>query len=527
MVLLICSSCLFITYLDSTILNVALPTLQKDLHASIAGLQWVSDAYLLVVASLLMLTGSTADRLGRKRLFLVGLAGFSLGSLLCSLAPNTGSLIALRMVQGIGGSMLTPVSLSIVRNTFHDPKERAQALGIWSGIFGVAAACGPVVGGILVSSVGWRSIFWVNVPIGAAMIAATLRYVPESRAPRPRRVDVPGQLLMIAFLGSLTYAVIQGPVSGWTAAPILALFAVAAASLAAFIAVERRRPEPLLELRFFRSQPFTGAAVIAVLAFVVLGGFLFVITLYLQQVRGYSPLQAGLSLLPAMIVMAVAAPVAGQVTGRRGARVPLVASGLLIAAGMALLLGLEPGTSFTLVTVALVVTRGRPRPGQPADHQHRRVRHAARAGRGRVRGHLRDPPVRLGPRRRCHGRPGHHRSQLRPGARAGARGRAVGRHARPVGGGGRLRPRDRAHRLPHDHRPRARDRGGHRGRPGRRRAGVSAARAGRPGAFACTAKQSKMAPVTESVSMPRLPRPIGDAGPVILGWVGSSQKRGA
>jgi len=355
-VLLICSSSLFITYLDSTILNVALPTLQKDLHASVAGLQWVSDAYLLVVASLLMLTGSAADRLGRKRLFLAGLAGFSLGSLLCSLAPDTGSLVALRMLQGLGGSMLTPVSLSIVRNTFHDPKERAQALGIWSGIFGVAAACGPVAGGLLVSSVGWRSIFWVNVPIGAAMIAATLRYVPESRAPRPRRVDVPGQLLMIAFLGSLTYAVIQGPVSGWTAAPILALFAVAAVSLAAFVAVERRRPEPLLELRFFRSHPFAGATVIAVLVFIVLGGFLFVITLYLQQARGDSPLRAGLSLLPAMIVMAAAAPVAGQVTGRHGPRIPLVASGLLIAAGMALLLGLGPGTSFTRVTVALAVT---------------------------------------------------------------------------------------------------------------------------------------------------------------------------
>ena len=354
-VLLICSSSLFLTYLDSTILNVALPTLQKDLHASVAGLQWVSDAYLLVVASLLMLTGSTADRLGRKRLFLIGLTGFSLGSLLCSLAPNTGSLIALRMLQGLGGSMLSPISLSIVRNTFHDPKERAQALGIWSAVFGVAAACGPVVGGILVTSIGWRSIFWVNVPVGAAMIAAALRYVPESRAPHPRRVDLPGQLLMIAFLGSLTFAVIQGPVSGWTAAPILALFAVAAASAATFVAVERRRTEPLLELRFFRSHPFTGASVIAVLAFVVLGGFLFVITLYLQQVRGYSPLRAGLSLLPATIVMAAAAPVAGQLTGRRGPRIPLVVSGLCIAAGMALLLDLGPGTSFTRLAIALAV----------------------------------------------------------------------------------------------------------------------------------------------------------------------------
>ncbi|MGH3248613.1 MAG: DHA2 family efflux MFS transporter permease subunit [Trebonia sp.] len=355
MILFVCSSSLFLTYLDSTILNVALPTLETDLHASVEGLQWVSDAYLLVVASLLMLTGSAADRLGRKRLFLIGLAGFSLGSLLCSLAPSTGWLVALRMLQGLGGSMLTPISLSIVRNTFHDQRERARALGIWSGIFGVAAACGPVVGGLLVSSVGWRSIFWVNVPIGAAMIAAALRYVPESRAPEPRRVDVPGQVLMIAFLGSLTYAVIQGPAAGWAAPQIIALFAVAAVSLAAFTAVERRRREPLLELRFFRSPPFTGASVIAVLAFVVLGGFLFVITLYLQQVRGDSPLRAGLSLLPAMAVMALAAPVAGHLTGRRGPRVPLVASGLLIAAGSGLLLDLGPDTSFTRLAVALAV----------------------------------------------------------------------------------------------------------------------------------------------------------------------------
>jgi MFS family permease len=187
------------------------------------------------------------------------------------------------------------------------------------------------------------------------MIAATLRYVPESRAPRPRRVDVPGQLLMIAALGSLTYAVIQGPVSGWTATPVLALFAVAALAAAAFLIVERRTREPLIELRFFRSRPFTGAAVIAVLAFTVLGGFLFVITLYLQQVRGDSPLRAGLSLLPATLVMAAAAPVAGQLTGQRGPRIPLVASGLCIAGGLALLLTLSPATSYLHLAVALAI----------------------------------------------------------------------------------------------------------------------------------------------------------------------------
>jgi len=355
-VLLICSSSLFVTYLDSTILNVALPTIQADLHASLAGLQWIADSYLLVVASLLLLTGSMADRFGRKRLFLVGLIGFSLGSLLCSLAPDTGSLIALRMLQGLGGTMLTPVSLSIVRNVFTDPRERAQALGIWSGIFGVAAACGPVVGGILVTEVGWRSVFWVNVPIGVAMVLAARRYVPESRSPRPRPVDVPGQILMIALLGTLTYAVIQGPDYGWTSPAILALFAVAFAAAVAFVAVERRRgDDALLELRFFRSPPFTGASVIAVLSFIVLSGFLFVITLYLQQVRGDSPLRAGLTLLPATIVMAAAAPVAGHLTARRGPRIPLVLSGVLMAVGAGLLLGLSPSTSLWWLALALAV----------------------------------------------------------------------------------------------------------------------------------------------------------------------------
>lgn len=351
-VLLICSSSLFLAYLDSTILNVALPTIQRDFHASLSALQWVADAYLLVLASILMLSGSTADRLGRKRLFLLGLTGFSLGSLLCSFAPNVGWLIALRMLQALGGSMLTPVSLSIVRNVFTDPEERARALGIWSGVFGLATACGPVAGGILVTEVGWRSVFWVNVPIGAAMIVAARRYVPESRAPRPRRVDVPGQVLMIALLGTVTYVLIEGPSAGWSSAGILAPLGAAAAALAAFVVVERRRAEPLLELRFFRSPPFSGASVIAVLAFVVLAGFLFVATLYLQQVRGESPLRAGLSLLPATAVMAVAAPVAGQLNGRRGPRIPLVLSGLFITAGAATLLGLTAAASYVTLAVA-------------------------------------------------------------------------------------------------------------------------------------------------------------------------------
>ncbi len=340
---------------ELTILNVTLPTLQSDLHASLTALQWVADAYLLVLASVLLLAGSMADRLGRRRLFVVGLAAFSTGSLLCSLAPDTGSLIALRMLQALGGSLLTPASLSIVRNTFTDARERVQALGVWSGIFGLATACGPVAGGVLVSEVGWRSVFWVNVPIGALMIVAALRYVPESRAPRPRPVDVPGQLLMIALLGSLTYAVIQGPAFGWTSARILALFAVAFLALLSFVMVERRRAEPLLELRFFRSVPFSGASVIATASFIVLAGFLFVITLYLQRVQDDSPLRAGLALLPATVVMALSAPVAGHLAARRGPRVPLVLSGVLTAVGSCLLLGISPATSYPRLAVALAV----------------------------------------------------------------------------------------------------------------------------------------------------------------------------
>ncbi|MCL2581536.1 MAG: DHA2 family efflux MFS transporter permease subunit [Streptosporangiales bacterium] len=354
-VLLICSSSLFLAYLDTTILNVALPTIQRDLHTGLAALQWVADVYLLVLSALLILAGSTADRIGRKRLFMVGLIWFSAGSLLCSFAPNVESLVVLRMLQAVGGSMLTPVSLSIVRNVFTDPKERAQALGIWSGIFGVASACGPVVGGILVSEVGWRSVFWVNVPVGIVMLLAARRYVPDSKAPRARRIDVPGQLLMIVFLGTLTYAVIEGPGWGWASPAILVLFTVAVVSLAAFVILERRHPEPLLDPRFFRSPPFTGASVIAVLAFLVMAGFLFVATLYLQQVRGDSPLRAGLSLLPATAMIAVWAPVAGQLNGRFGPRIPLVLGGVFMTAGAAVLTGLSASTSYGVLALGFAL----------------------------------------------------------------------------------------------------------------------------------------------------------------------------
>lgn len=330
---------LLIVSLDNTVLNVALPSMQRELHASVSGMQWTIDAYTLVLASLLMLAGSTADRLGRRRIFLVGLVVFALGSLLCSLAPDLEWLVVFRMVQAVGGSMLNPVAMSIITNTFTDPRERARAIGVWGGVVGISMAAGPVIGGLLVQSVGWRSIFWINVPIGALALFLTLRYVPESRAPKPRRVDPVGQLLVIALLGSLTYAIIEAPDAGWASAKILTFVLVALVSLGALIGYERRRREPLIDLRFFHSAPFSGATIVAVSAFAALGGFLFINTLYLQNIRGLSALDAGLYMLPMAGMTLVFAPLSGRLVGNRGPRLSLLlagttmgASGLLFAA---------------------------------------------------------------------------------------------------------------------------------------------------------------------------------------------------
>ncbi|MFE6336407.1 MFS transporter [Streptomyces sp. NPDC057798] len=325
LVLAICCMSLLIVSLDNTVLNVALPSLQKDLHADTAGLQWTIDAYTLVLASLLMLAGSTADRIGRKRVFMAGLVVFGLGSLLCSLAPSLELLIAARAVQAVGGSMLNPVAMSIITNTFTDPRERARAIGVWGAVVGISMAAGPLVGGLLVDSVGWRSIFWINLPVGFAALLLTLRHVPESRAPEPRRVDPVGQVLVIVLFGALTYAIIEAPHAPATAVP----FAVpAVVALVALLRYEPRRAEPLIDLRFFRSAPFSGATVIAVSAFAALGGFLFLSTLYLQNVRGLSALEAGLWMLPMAVPTFLCAPLSGRLVGSRGPRVPLAVAGV-------------------------------------------------------------------------------------------------------------------------------------------------------------------------------------------------------
>ncbi|WP_249998916.1 MFS transporter [Actinoplanes sp. M2I2] len=344
LVLAICCLSLLIVGLDNTIVNIALPSLRTDLDTSVSGLQWVIDAYTLVLASLLILAGSTADRVGRRRTFQTGLVLFTVGSLLCSVAPGLGWLIVFRMIQAVGGSMLNPVAMSIITNTFTEPRERARAIGVWGGVVGLSMALGPVLGGVLVETLGWRSIFWINVPVGVAAVVLTALYVPESRAPRPRRIDPVGQVLVLLVLASVTYGIIEGPGTGWGSAEIVGCFVLGAAALAFLLRYEARRDEPLLDLRFFRSIPFSGATVIAVSAFGALAGFLFLNTLYLQDARGLSALHAGLYTLPMAAMTAVFAPLSGRLVAARGARLPL------ILAGSAMTLAMLPLTRLTATT---------------------------------------------------------------------------------------------------------------------------------------------------------------------------------
>ena len=341
--------------LDVTIVNVALPSIGRTFHAPLSGLQWTIDAYTLVLASFLLMSGSTADRLGRRRTFVSGLVIFAAGSLLGSVAHSLSMLIVFRIVQALGGSMLNPVAMSIITNTFTDARERAQAIGVWAAVLGVSMALGPIVGGLLVSSVGWRSIFWVNVPVGLLAIVLAVRFIPESRAPFPRRVDVAGQFLAIVLLASLTYGIIEVPHSGWTSPKILGSLAVSLLALVSFAAWERRAREPLVDLRFFRSIPFLSATLIAIGAFAALGGFLFLNTIYLQDTLGFSPLHAGVYTLPMATMTMLLPPLSGRILGRHGGRIPLAVGGAALAASGLMLVNLSATTSTTWLFGAYVL----------------------------------------------------------------------------------------------------------------------------------------------------------------------------
>ena len=355
-VLGICSLSLFMVQLDNTIVNVALPSLQHQFHGSVAELQWVVDAYLVVLASLLLLGGSLGDRFGRRRVpagRARGLRGRVAGLQLRLQRAHARRLQD--VAGGIGGAMLNPNSLSIVTNTFRDPKERAKAIGFWAGVMGVSMAAGPLLGGALIEAFDWRAIFWVNVPVALVAVVLLAAFVPESRATKPRRLDRVGQGLAVVVLGALTYGIIEGPSRGWTSGLVLACFAVFAAGLASFVYVEQHRREPLVELRFFRSPPFSGASAMGTLSFFVVAGWLFLNTLYLQEVRGYSPLLAGAAALPAFAVMVVASPLTGRLVARRGPRLPVTVAGALLMCGSGLLVMVQPRSPYLFLAASYVL----------------------------------------------------------------------------------------------------------------------------------------------------------------------------
>ena len=327
LVLATCCTALFVSSMNAVLINVALPMIRVGLGASTTQLQWVVDAYTLMIASLLLATGSMADRFGRKRVFMTGLVLFAAASALCALAPTTAWLIAGRGLQAVGGAMLTPVALSIISATYTDATARARAIGVWGAVSGVSLGLGPIAGGLLTDAFGWEASFWLNVPVCAAAIVATALFVPESRAPRPRRLDPAGQLLMMVFLAGVVGTLIEGPEIGWSSPPVLVLAGTAAAGLAVFVVVELRAAEPMVDIRFFGSAPFSASMLIAVAVFTVQGAFLFLMSLLLQGPLGYSASATGALLVPMAVVLALSSPFSGRMVGRRGTRPSLVIGG--------------------------------------------------------------------------------------------------------------------------------------------------------------------------------------------------------
>ncbi len=326
-ILAICCMSLLLVGMDVTIVNVALPAIEHDLHARISQLQWILDAYTLVVATLLMMAGAVSDRYGRRLVFQVGITVFTLGSLLCSIAPSIGALIGFRALQGLGASMLNPVALSIIANAFKDPRGRGRAIGIWGAVAGLSFAIGPVLGGALTQTVGWRANFWINIPIGILAFVLAARFVPESKAARARPFDPLGQLLVFVGLAALTSAVIEGPHLGWPSHSIWLLFTLAILAFVSFAIHETRIKQPLVDLRFFRSVPFTGAVLTGMVAFASFAAFLFLNALYLQHQRGLTPFRTGLYTLPLAAMLTLTAPLSGRLAGSRGPRISLILGG--------------------------------------------------------------------------------------------------------------------------------------------------------------------------------------------------------
>ena len=351
---------LFMPMLDNLVVNVALPTIQHKLGAGVSGLQWIIDAYTLTFASFMLTGGALGDLYGRKRFFMSGLAVFTLGSLACGLSGSTTTLVGFRALQGLGAAMLLPGSLSIITATFSG-RERGAAIGIWAAMSGLAIAIGPVVGGLLVEHVSWQSIFFINVPIGITGLMMAHFIVTESKDPNTsRRLDPAGLVTGTAGLFFLVFALIEGNARGWRDPLILSAFALSAVVLVAFFVIESHRESPMLPLSFFRIPTFTAANIVAAAVFFAMFGSVFFLSLYLQNVDGYSPIGAGVRLLAFSLVILVVAPLAGRLSDRYGSRWFMTFGPLVAGGGLALLLRTHPGSPYfsVLLPAFLVLADG-------------------------------------------------------------------------------------------------------------------------------------------------------------------------
>jgi EmrB/QacA subfamily drug resistance transporter len=336
----------FMVLLDVSIVNTALPSIQRGLHASFSQLQWVVDAYALAFATLLLTSGGLADRFGRRRVLQIGMAIFSVGSLLCGLATSSAELNVARVVQGVGGAALAPTSLALLATAFPDARQRVKAVSLWAAMSGIALGVGPTVGGFLVTDVGWRWVFFINVPIGALCLLFGVRALQESTNPNARRLDLPGQITSVAWLGALTYGFVERGSHPWTSSLVWAPLAAALVVLCAFLVIERRSREPMLPLELFRLRLFSVTALVTFLLGFVLISVPFFTAQYFQDVQHFSALQSGLRVLAFSLMFSVAAPFAGRLNSRFGFQVPVALGGIVSGIGLIALTGISVGSPY-------------------------------------------------------------------------------------------------------------------------------------------------------------------------------------
>ena len=344
----LCMSLLIIV-MDNTILNVAIPSLMTDLGASNSQVQWIVDSYVLVFAGLLLTTGSLSDRFGRKGALQLGIVLFGMGSIAAALSNSATQLIFTRAFMGIGGALIMPATLSILMNVFRDPKERGRAIAVWAGFSGLGVAIGPMTGGFLLEHFSWQSVFWVNLPIGITALVLGLIFVPTSRDPNQSKLDPIGAVLSFVGLGTLLFGIIEGPGNGWTDPLVLASFAIAIAALGGFITWERHTPSPMLDLSVFKNARFSAGSGTITIVFFALMGSLFLMTQYWQLVHGYSPLQAGVRLVPYAATMMIVAPMSARLVERVGTKRVVLVGLTLVSTGLLLLSTIAADSPYPMV----------------------------------------------------------------------------------------------------------------------------------------------------------------------------------